>query len=370
MGKVDYSENGLKLRRLILDQEWEQVRILCRDDPASIRTQDPEDGRTPLHHACFVTSAPADIVETIASAWPEAISISDSAWGDTPLHTACRNSQRTSSVVFTLLRYCGEDGVLATNRLGSTALHSACSSNGMLAVCQALVRQNPLVLTKLGYQGESALDALWQLYLQSIPGHLAVAAVLKGHAVADEGHLGRFWSKVKYLALERYKLTNSCPDDVKTLDSDLSYLAHALLHWNAPIRLFHMALRLEPNIALAIDKFGNTPLHVLIERRPFPFKDREAIGAILEASHHPAAVINRDGFSPLTRAITNKLAWNEGLEEIMLAEPSLLQERDPEHDLFPFLLAASFGGRTAIDTTYRLLCAQPDLVASTYSYTE
>jgi ankyrin repeat protein len=358
------NDDERKLRRLILDQEWDQVRKLCSDDPKVVMTQDNE-GRTPLHHVCYVPSAPADVVDMIASVWPEAISTSDWKWGDTPLHTACRNSQRTSSVVFALLRYCGEEGVLATNRLGSTALHSACSSNGMLAVCQALVQANPLILTKLGHQGESALDALWQLYVQSIPGHLAVAAILKGCKEPGEGHFDRFWNKVKYLSLKRYQLMESCPDSVNSADPDASYLAHALLQWNAPIRLFHIALTIEHSIANAVDRFGNTPLHILVERRPFAFKDREAIVALLAVSHQPAAVFNEDGFSPLTLAIIHKLSWDEGLEEIILAEPSLLQQRDPRYDLYPFLLAATCGGRAAIDTTYRLLSAQPDLVDST-----
>ena len=56
------------------------------------------------------------------------------------------------------------------------------------------------------------------------------------------------------------------------------------------------------------------------------------------------------------------MAWEEGLGDLVRANTEILGRNDSETKLYPFLLAASLGGRVAVNTSFQLLCERPDLL--------
>ena len=123
-----------------------------------------------------------------------------------------------------------------------------------------------------------------------------------------------------------------------------------------------MALKLNPSFAAKADSNGNYPLHHIIIRRPFRVKDVEIISKLLEAYPDAAGIRNNEGSAPLFIALKEKMGWEEGLGEIIKADSDTLSSRDMDTALYPFLLAASVGGRVAVNNTYNLLIANPHLI--------
>jgi hypothetical protein len=91
-------------------------------------------------------------------------------------------------------------------------------------------------------------------------------------------------------------------------------------------------------------------------------KDIELITELLRAYPEAAGRTNSEGNAPLFIAIHDKMAWEDGLGELVKANTDVLATFDKETGLYPFLLAASLSGRVAVNSTYQLLCAKPYLV--------
>lgn len=345
---------------LIQHQEWETVIRLCQTHPAIANTVDPVTAQSPLHVVCSIGSAPPEVIEAVATACPEMSTRSDKVYHDTPLHIVCRNSQTTGTKACILLRYCGKEGVLCRNVIGGTPLHSACGHNAQLSVLEQLVQANSAVLKLSTFEGTSPLRALFAPYMQSIPGSLAVANLLKGRHVT-EGHFERFFRKAEYLALEYYKMTSACP---KEGPITIDYVIHGLIHYDAPLQLLKATLKRNPSWAQVVDEDGNTPLHLLVERRPYRLKELDALKAMLAAFPEAAGMQNKNCQQPLLVAIRNKIPWDNGVGEILRANMDVLSVVDSETKLHPFQLAAFVGGHEALNTTFQLLSALPETLRS------
>ena len=269
------------------------------------------------------------------------------------------------------------------NRFGATALHSACNHNAIWSVLRLLVQEYPQLLQARTINGTHAVDALYQAYISTIQGHMCVARFVKGEVVED-GHLERFWKKVEFLATEYYFWTkstaattyrakeqqqdSSCSNEADTSIDRNAYVLHGLLRCNVDVNLFKLAVMRSPGSALALDSMGNLPLHVILETRPFIRfnKERQAIVALIQAAPEAVSKQNHAGNVPLSIAILNKIPWENGLQEIVNADMSVVSpyRHAPTGGLYPFQLAATQGGRVAVNTTYQLLCAHPNLVYS------
>ena len=342
------------LDSLIEAQLWEQVeeRLLRHPEEAAVTNLHPARGWTKLHWLCSMGSTPGHIIGLVASLHPTALQLPDKQHGDTPLHIACRNSLVSADKVQCLLEHCPPATLLVRNHSGGTALHSASNHNAVLDVLRALIQANPRIVRVTTHQGIHAVSALWHAYIQTIPGHMCVARILLQGSAVPEGHFVRFWEKCEYLALAYRSTTNAAA------------VLHGLLRCNVPINLFKVALRRDPAYALSADADGNLPLHVLLENRPYRLKEKEAVLALLQAA--PQAVLhpNHAGDIPLVIAIRNRIPWHNGVDEIVRCGSGVLQRRDASSRLLPFQLAASIGGRVAVETTYHVLCQQPDLLTS------
>lgn len=355
----------------IKSHDWDTVQALVESNPAIATTIDPVSGRAPLHMVCSVGSSPTQVIAAVAAAAPQMVMHSDKVYNDTPMHIVCRNSQKTAAKAAIILQHCSNDDILRRNVIGGTCLHSACGHNAVLDVIKLIVRKNPRVLKISSFDGIPPIRGLFFAYTTSIPGVLAVGKMLKGRQVS-EGHFDRFWAKADFLALEYFRLTTACPNKYKTTNSHdeasttanipNKFVAHGLMHCDAPLNLLKIAFKRDTACATALDAENNTPLHTLVERRPYRLYEREAIQSTLEAFPQAADFANHAGHIPLMLAIRNKIPFENGVDLIFKADMTVVSLRDPETGLVPFQLAATVGGPEAFNTTFALLTALPQTI--------
>jgi len=224
--------------------------------------------------------------------------------------------------------------LLLKNRFGGTVLDSACGSQAGLPVIKAIVQANPsIILERTKPYNHTALTSLWHSHLQSIPGHMQIARILEGDEVT-EGHFQRFWDKVEFLACESFKRSGLMPEGEDTM----KYILHGLIHLWVPLNALKVAIKRKPELTVQLIK------------------------ELLVAHPKAAGERNKEGHTPLFIAIRDRMGWDDGLGELVYADVDVLSSTDKETGLFPFLLAASLGGKVAINTAYQLLCAKPHLV--------
>lgn len=340
--------------------DWDSARNCFETCPEMINVIDPLTGGTLLHRLCSHPPAPIDLYETVIKHFPDAVRTQEKTFQATPLHMLCWTSQRTTAKVELLLQHMHPDDLKIRNMFGGTALHSACGSQASIDVIKLIVQKNPSIISEKTYDyNHTALSALWQTHLQSIQGHMQIARILKGDDV-NESHFDLFWEKVVFLAKEGFYQSPYCPDNLPRDSTD--FALHGLIHLRAPLNLLKVALRRHPEWASIADSDGNYPLHVVVIRRPFRLKDKEIIQMLLQVYPKAAGERNNAGDSPIFIGVRDKMAWDEGLKEIVQGNTDVLGTSDTETGLYPFLLASSLDGRNAVETSYQLLCERPDLV--------
>lgn len=343
------------LYQLLRNHDWFEAQRRCELLPEEANHVDMKYGWTPLHLACHLGSSPSNLVRTIAAAYPKAVTTKDRRFGDTPLHIQCRNSQRSMSKVSILLSYCEDDNAALLNKIGHTPLHTACCSNSLIQVLSALVDKNPAALSFVDYQCETPLMALWQTYIQSIPGHLTVARILKGERFKKGDSFERFWGKVRFLALQRHRALSGA-DNVAE-----SELGHAILTGFGPEKLLLVALRLDPSLASTLDRQGNTMLHVMVgHRSDIARRNPNLVKLVLSQNPTAAKTRNQDGQTPLNVALACGLDWDHGVADVLRAHPAMLQQSDSHTQLLPFMQAAAH--QCDLNTIYMLLTSQPDVL--------
>ena len=199
---------------------------------------------------------------------------------------------------------------------------------------------------------------------------MQIAQILKGESV-DSEHFDRFWNKCTFLAMYSFKMSAACPpalaekdgfEDEQVEQELYKYVVHGMLDLKAPLNMLKTAVKLHPDWARQADFEGNYPLHHVIIRRPFRVKDVQLIRELLQAYPEAASKRNKAGDLPLHIAIRDRMVWEEGLDEIVKAYPDALNAAEADSKLYPFLLAASLGGKVAVNTTYQMLLVKPHLV--------
>jgi hypothetical protein len=168
-----------------------------------------------------------------------------------------------------------------------------------------------------------------------------------------------------------FKMSATCPSEIAEKDGfddeDVEkelykYVLHGLFDMKAPLNMMKTAVKVNPEWARQADADGNYPLHHVIMRRPFRVKDGELIREVLKAYPQAAGKRNNAGDLPVHIAIRDRMVWEEGLGDIVEANAEALGVPDASTNLYPFLFAASLGGRVAVNTTYQLLLVKPHLV--------
>jgi hypothetical protein len=354
------------LDELIKDGQWDIVRDFYEAHPEEIRHVNPSNGSTVLHAICFISSVPVSLLDFVVTAWPEAVTVQENRYGATPLHLLCWTNQRSTKKVNILLeRMKPEDLMIRNQNAGSTVLHSACGSHADISVIKAIVRKYPpILLAKTFDHHHTAVNALWQSHLQSIPAHLTIARILKGEKVT-EPLFTRFWNKMEFLAMESFRISSSCPKNLDNIDDEelSNYILHGLFDLKSPLNAIKVAIKLNPKLASYADIEGNYSLHHAVIRRPFRVKDKDLIQDLMEANSAAATKRNNDGDAPIHIGIRDRMVWEEGLSNLVEADSDdVLGLPEQNTGLYPFLQCASLGGNVAINNTFCLLIAKPDLV--------
>ena len=376
-GEVATVEGFKSVSELVVDGQWDVVRDWFLARPEEIRGRvDPSNGSTILHALCFSNSAPASLLEFVADTWPQALTIQENRYGATPLHLLCWTYQRNCEKIGVLLERMKPEDLMIRNRvLGSTVLHSACGSHADISVIEAIIKKHPPILLVKTFDQHTALSALWHSHLQSIPVHMQIARFLRGKQTQDEQVTSelftRFVRKVNFLAIERFKLSSACPNSLETEKEVLSnYLLHGLLDLKAPLNALLLTLKLHPEAASYPDTEGNFPIHHAVIRRPFRVKYTKLLRELLRAYPEAAGKRNDMGDAPIHIAIRLRMAWEDGLGEIVEKNCDALGLRDRQTGLYPILLCASLGGNVAVNTLFCLLTAKPDIVVNASSCIE
>ena len=367
-----------RLYEFVGRQDWEAVTVLVRSHPELVMAPYQRHGVKLLHWLSSMGGTPATLLDLVTSLHPEALRIPDTYLGDTALHLVARHCQMNADKLLSLLRYCPPDILLVRNRLGGTVLHSAANHNAVLAALQALIQHNPAILPMTTNEGIHAVTALWLAYTTTIPGSMTVARILKsllqepppdGDATTlnnqntENPVWDRFWAKVEYLASQYYWSKQPLPQSRQLLEPDTTYVLHGLLQCNVPLHLFLTCLGHAPHTARAVDcGTGHLPLHVLVTNRPYRLKERDAIVMCARVAPQAAVTASLCGELPLHLALRHKIPWHKGVDVLVETAPQTVGSRDCATRLLPFQLAASEGGRPAVETAFRLLRRQPDLL--------
>lgn len=345
-----------QLNNAIQNSDWNRAELIFIAHPEAAESIYLRLGWTKLHWLCSIGSTPASLIEVVARINPLAITLPDRRFLDSPLHLAGRNCQVSAVKLEALLSYVEDpQAVLVRNQFGGTPLHSAANHNAVIGALQVLVDANPRILTITTHEGLHAIAALWHSYIQTIPGYMSVAKILKGESIED-AHFARFWNKAMYLATAYYRVV------VDPTEQGDDCALHGMLKCNVALNMFKVALAFHPILAAAVDINGNLPLHRLLRDRPYRLKEREAIQALLDKYPQATSVVNDEGQVPLTIALLHKIPWANGVDALIAVDSSAASWRDPHTGLYPFQLAASIGGKVALETTYHLLLTQPDLI--------
>lgn len=358
--KLGQDEPGT-LNKLIQEMNWTKLRTAVHQFQEELKEVDQIRGWTTLHYLCAVPAVPNDIFKDVVELYPEAIKVKGKKWGQMPLHILCWNSQGKSvRKVEMLLKHMSPEDVLTETHFGGSALHCACASNAWLPVMERLIEANEkVVLVKTREYKQTALVSLWLSHLQTIQGHMHVAKILRGEEVQESDHFDKFWSKVLLMATTAFKLS---PAYFSEAEADIEkYVLHGLQYLRAPLRIQQVAIKLHPEWASVAGADGNYPLHNVIIRRPFRIRDIDIIKDLVSAYPEAASKRNSNGKEPIFIALHERIAWDDGVEALVKAQPNILSSIDNQTRLYPFLLAASLGGKVAIETTYQLLCANPHL---------
>ena len=392
-----------------------------------------ERGWTLLHWLCSHGGSPIQVMQTLlhqlaaattATCISEIILQPDSYIGDTCLHLLCRNACQFSATKLQLLLSSlsvqdAKSAVLIRNRLGGTMLHAATIGAAVIDVIRTIVSINPFVLQISSKDGVYPVTALWYSYSDTIPGYMSIVRLLemdhnelpgndkclaKNKASSNtvlqktNSAFQRFWDKVEYLTIRHFlQLTDRCPnhllrvdnehdtDENKDFDEQRKYILHGLLQCNVPINMIKLCLRIYPICATAIDCHGNTPLHILVQNRPYhnygtvKKQEYEAIQVCVDAYPAAAGWLNHNQQIPLQLAIMNKIPISSGIYDILLhAAPSTIQfrcrtkatlppsthENDDAIGFYPYQLAATQNNTSlqSINTIYYLILKQPSLL--------
>ena len=106
------------------DCPLETIQYLTCIRPEAIQRKAPENGRLPLHEACY-SGASVEVVRFLVEAWPQSIRVGNCE-GMLPLHGACGAAPRLETIQYLLQTYPESARIRDTGRGRFLPLHWCC----------------------------------------------------------------------------------------------------------------------------------------------------------------------------------------------------------------------------------------------------
>lgn len=415
------------LRDLVRIQAWDSVirRCATREGRREAKLRDI-DGLYSLHWAC--SGGPtADAIRSLIKAYPKAAKNLDFE-GSTPLHFACHYGIRSIEVLQLLIDACPA-AVHRRDIYGRSPLWHAVEKRASADVLRLLLQADPStallplvpasVRRKRSTTNNHAIELTYRSMRQTsstkkpptsdneqeeqaksrskrkIPSSFTPATPLglawKQATYMNAHKRGRGkntagWNKAvlllkaayHHISLEKYKTSKTL-----SIDFSVSNILHAALALNAyiPDGIIPFILQKSPEQAFERDQFGHLPLSIVLSAYfQGPSSRRDAIVKLLNINPKAASTPSADGRQPLTIALENGILWNEGIKDLIRANPKALQTIDKTRSrlyMYPFMIAACAPLPTVtnpisepedethrVENIYKLLRSAPDLVAT------
>lgn len=416
------------LRDLVRVQDWDSVirRCATREGRREANLRDI-DGLYSLHWAC--SGGPtADAIRSLIKAYPKAAKKRDFE-GSTPLHFACHYGIRSIEVLQLLIDACPA-AVHRRDIYGRSPLWHAVGKRASVDVLSLLLQADPstalqpLVPASVRRRRSTAnnQELARELTYRSMKQTTSTKkAPTSGNEQKEQEQsrskrkipsnpttpLGLAWKQATYMnahkrgrgkntagwnkavlllkaayhhiSLEKYKTTSI------SIDFSVNNILHAALALNAhiPNGIVPFILQTSPEQAFGRDQFGHLPLAIVLSAHfQGPASRRDAIVKLLDINPKAASTPSDEGTQPLTIALENGILWNEGIEDLIRANPKALHTIDKTRSrLYPFMIAACAPLPTVtnpisepkedetkrVETIYKLIRGAPDLVATTHA---
>lgn len=397
-----------QLLNLTWERNWLSVVHRCETYPEEASCVTENWGRTALHLAMFNQGCPCYVGEALLKANPHAILVLDKS-GYTPLHYACFFRHGTTDLIPILCTAAVQmeraTGALFYKKPGTdvakyqekaqSPLFLACKRYAPLETMRTLVsavdRQSkvghwiapitggePYWFDYVHPSVRSPLVALWdQKYLVPLLNSDTrmrmkeiVLEVVNG-TIVDAGDVPstspdkdffEFWRKSVLLLVASHDRANHSNGENDGSGNSFVML-HAVATLRLPIpQLVQVVASVFPEDAAQRDVNGFLPLHHIIRliQEFDPVTIKSMFSALLAAYPAGASTTAANGELPLVTALKLGMSWDEGVEDLVMSAPEVLQVRGKITHLYPFLLAASRDAST--DTIFRLLTCAPELV--------
>ena len=383
------------LFHLVSKWKWSKIVEKCRNSPqettqAELRSSDDR-GYTALHWIACNRAATEGAIEAMINAYPEGLlHVSEAGW--TPLHVACWRGALPHVIEFLLRRE--PEAAWVLDHRARLPLHSACMYAETVPVdtirylLLAMLRdgsRNGIEMSVLRRDqcGDTPITLLMHSYRETIK------EMREGKHLQREEESGDLHEKIDHYCRKMSYLIHA--SDRGTL-SDFSSISNALLlrqaitvnECSSPefIELI-LSKVTRSELTSSEDKNENNietlPLH-LVASKPlyydktsmrfsrFSLNDRmkcERMVLQIILSDFPKAAIlrNNHGKTALDLAIDSGKRFNQGIKELILANPSALEARCIDVRFYPVILEAmSKDIDDALDGTFLILKAQPSLV--------
>lgn len=407
---------------LVRIQAWDNViwRCATREGRREAKLRDC-DGLLPLHWAC--SGGPtADAIRSLLKAYPKAAKKRDFE-GSTPLHFACHYGIRSIEVLQLLIDACPA-AIHRRDIYGRSPLWHAVEKRSSIDVLSLLLQADPSTALlplvpasvrrkggtanqeflsyrsmrqtsstrKAPTSGKEQSQGQWNNTIpSSSPPATPLGLAWKQATYMNAHKRGRGrnkagWNKAVLLLKAAYhhnSLEKKLCTTSMSIDFSVDNILHAALalHAYIPSSIIPFILQKYPEQAFERDQFGRLPLSIALSVHcSSTWSRREAIVQLLNINPNAARMPSTDGRQPLTIALKNGMTWNEGIEDLIKANPKSLHAIDETTSgLYPFMIAAcepaptrsgpisesSHNDAKTVETIYKLLRNAPDLVATT-----
>jgi len=288
----------------VSSRNWKCVLSWIAFHPDEVSSFVDKEGKSILHHACLFR-APLDVIEAILFSAPELAKLGNDN-EELPLHWAVRLSLP-------------------------------------LPVLKRLLEAHPRSVFLKDRDGQMPWLLLWDRHKETLLDAYRMHG--RERAISLPG-----W-KLILLMVEAYvkksDVSNFPLHSIIQCPFDQSFLCFA-------INLFRDEIRCK-------DENGNLPLHLACGSYLNKDSSADSLKILLDEYPMGAMITNGKGDFALHLAIASGKSWNDGVDKVLVANPSAIHYRDFQQHLYPFMLAAARDD-ASLSTVYKLLQVNPEYV--------